>query len=90
VRKAAGGLSCHSASSFCSRLQAILLSACTGEKGSIELLAELRRKTHRRGAAPGGESGGLGGGETGTFREGEEELVMVGTGLLVLGKGIEF
>jgi hypothetical protein len=33
----AGGLSCHSASSFCSRLQAILLSACTRGKGSIEL-----------------------------------------------------
>ena len=33
----AGGLTCHSASSFCSRLQAILLSACTRGKGSIEL-----------------------------------------------------
>jgi hypothetical protein len=55
----AGGLSCHSASSFCSRLQAILLSACTRGKGSIELRSERINREGKRSGLRAGESDGL-------------------------------
>jgi hypothetical protein len=78
--KPAGGPTCHSASSFCSRLQAILLSACPhhAKKGifSTNRAREqpIRRLLHVRRIRWIGGEGVLG---FDTFRDAVEELVMV-------------
>jgi len=57
-------------------------------KGIDRIVSRIETENPPPGRSTGGESGGLGGGEPGTFREGEEELVMLRAGFF--GKGIEF
>jgi len=59
-------------------------------KGIDRIVSRIETENPPPGRCPRRRIRWIGGGEPGTFREGEEELVMVGTGFLVLGKGIEF